>query len=135
METNEVLFSGYRPRPVKPASTSYALGALAATSVVLCLMGQLWFNTTPADVGGPPALQDIMSSGWTWLGLLLAANGIVFRYTTRPMSRHAGITTWQNLGRSGVLVLALLFHLFFLLLGLFCLVFSGSGVMVGYGST
>ncbi|MBO0359310.1 hypothetical protein J0X19_15210 [Hymenobacter sp. BT186] len=113
--------SGYQPRPTTPPGR--ALSVLVAVCAVLWVWWMVPYFWPQLDTYG-------VNSLFNWLEVALPlSNGIVLWWVTRPMWKSPQLDTRQELKRSFVLLLSVLFHLasFALVVGVI-LVFGGTAV-------
>ena len=117
---------------VRP-SAGRALSVLVAVCAVLWVwyQGPKWYWANPTDKETMQWLRKILHGYFMAAALLAGSNGVVWRWATQPLWRSLRTSETGDLGRTYVLVLAITFHLAFLLLilfvGLLLLLFSGGG--------
>ncbi|TGE22900.1 hypothetical protein [Hymenobacter metallicola] len=93
------------------ASAGPSLGVLISVVAGLWFWLQLpdWYHAGHAEAAG--WLTRLVYNTWTALGLIVAANVAVARYTTAPMWRLGHCPALQGMQGAFVFVLGLLFHL------------------------
>ena len=115
---------------VRP-SAGRALSVLVAVCAVLWVwhQGPEWYWANSTDKEAMQGLRKILHGYFMVVTLLVGSNGVVWRWATQPLWRSLRTSETGDLGRTYVLVLAITFHLAFLLLilfaGLALLLFSG----------
>ncbi|SHK57769.1 hypothetical protein [Hymenobacter psychrotolerans] len=118
---DEVLKSGWQPRPHAVPSAGKALSVLVAVCAVLWVWNMDWWPRPQYQL-----VADIIYSYWMCALLAAGSNYIVFRWATWPLWKRPH----SDNGRTLVLLLCLAFHVAWLLvmgcIGLLALAFSSS---------
>lgn len=128
---NEVLKSGWQPRPSGVPSAGKALSVLVAVCAVLWVWNVDWWprHETPSY----RFIAEILYSYWTCGLLVVGSNYCVFRWATWPLCKRPHTDRVSTL----VLLLCVFFHIAWALLlgfiGLLALAFSGSNEGLFHG--
>ncbi|QNH63144.1 hypothetical protein [Hymenobacter sediminicola] len=121
---DEMLQSGWQPRPQGAPSAGHALSVLVAVCAVLWVWNMDWWPLQEAPKYR--LVAQVLYSYWTCALLVLGSNYSVFRWATRPLWKSTRPDTTSTL----VLLLCLVFHAAWVLLlgfiGLLAVAFSGS---------